>query len=77
MKVCVCIYVWTVMKSDVMRMTDIYLIFYTAFLPLVSFFLSLSPPLSQTHTHTYTYIYAFKKEKKFGHIRIINLFPSC
>ena len=25
----------------------------------------------------YIYIYTFKKKTKFGHIRIINLFPSC
>ena len=31
------------------------------------------------HTHAYIYIYVFffKKKNKTGHIRIINLFPSC
>ena len=45
--------------------------------------LCLSVCLSHTHTHTHThthiyiYIYYFKKKTIFGHIRIIDLFPSC
>ena len=38
---------------------------------------------THTHTHTYIYIYIYiyiniiKKKQQTGHIRIINLFPSC
>ena len=29
------------------------------------------------YIYIYIYIYIYKKENKTGHIRIINLFPSC